>query len=372
MAEEAKPTEGKESSAIPRSPSEQGVEILAEHPAKEAPTDLGGLFSDESRPSDADLGKDTAEKSPAEPSPQEKKEEPKKEEKAPETAAPEPKGDEKKPEEKKVEEKKEEPGKPPEGYVPKQALAEARGQIKALKAEVEALKVQKPQEAPVVTDEDAKWKDFKKLSDAEYDQLVDDDPTSALKYDRKLREYDRYQDRKERLESEAKAQTKHLASLVQKSMEEIDKVYPGIYDEEKGPEIREKLASVAMESGFDNDDYLSALTNPETRIVPPGSTQSYLIGPGAKGIINLLKTLSEKNSVEPQKLRAEITKELEPKLRETITKELLSKFKGTDKEAFRSLTQVPGSGEVLDTPKLMTEDEWAKKSPEEREKLLGA
>lgn len=382
MAEEVKAEAGKETTT-PSAPPE--VDVLMDNSAKDAPSDLGGLFSDESKLSEANL--QGHEEESATPSQEKDK-----------TAPPEPTDEAKKAEEAKKEEEKqkadeaakvaeaekakadeaakkaaEEPGKPPEGFVPKQALAEARGQIKALKAEIDALKVQKPQDAAPITDEDARWKDFKVLSLEQYEQMVDDDPTAAVKYDRRLREWEKYQDRKERQESEAKQQNAKLKGLIDKSMEEIDQVVPGIYDDEKGPEIRRTLAAFAMENGFENADYLAVLTNPETRVVPPGADQSYLVGPGAKGIIKLLNTLRGKlASADPVKLRDELTKEIEPKLRETITKELISKFKGTGKEAYKSLTDVPGSGDLPGSSgKAMTEAEWAKLPESEREKLLG-
>ena len=124
--------------SIPRSPTELGIDILAEHPDKEKPYEFGGLFSTESpRPSEAELGGEgppKQEEKKAEPPPKETKEDPKKEPPKKDTAPPEPKGDEKKAEEKLPEEKKE-TAKPPEGFVPQQALKEARAPVDLAAAE---------------------------------------------------------------------------------------------------------------------------------------------------------------------------------------------------------------------------------------------
>jgi hypothetical protein len=346
-----------------------GIEIIAEQKSQEQVThEFGGLFSDEGkRPSEKELAGET---------PSEKKEEAK----AEPAATPKPEGDKKEEpkkeakEEKKEDEKK--PVKPPEGFVPKEALAEARAQVRTFKdkvAQLEAKLSAKPIVQPEVKPaEDAKWEKFKVLSDQEYDQLVEDDPIEAQKYSHKLNQFERYQGQKEAQRREAEQSKERFQSLVNQSVSRIKEAIPGIYEE--GNEVASQLAEFAAQNGFEDDSYLDAMTNPATLIVPPGNDKSFLLGPGAESLIKLIHNLKAKltTASDPAKLKEEITKELEPKLREEITKELVTKFKDAGTGKFKSLTEVPGSGEKPDKQTPLTEEQWARLSPEDREKYLMA
>ena len=365
MAEEATTPQAKE--AIPRSPSELGIEIIAEQKSQEQVThEFGGLFSDEgTRPSETELA--------GEVEPSEKKEEAK----AEPAATPKPEGEKPKEEPKKeakeeVKKKEDEAKKkPPEGFVPKEALAETRAQVRTLKdkvAQLEARLSEKPAVQPEIKlPEDAKWEKFKVLSDQEYDQLVEDDPIEAQKYTHKLHQFERYQGQKEAAKREEVQSKEKLQSLVKQSVAKIREAIPGIYDE--GSEVASQLADFAVQHGFEDDAYLDAMTNPATLIVPPGQNKSFLLGPGAESLIKLINNLRTIAS-DPAKLKEEITKELEPKLREEITKELVTKFKDAGTGKFKSLTEVPGSGEKPSQTAPMTEEQWARLSPEDREKIL--
>jgi len=387
MTDQAQGTEVKvDTSAAPetkegltRHPSEMGAEIFDE--AKGPTADLGSLFGDEKRSTEAELRgeeKPPEEAPPKEKPPQDEKKEP---------ATPESKGEEKKAEEKKgVEQKKEEgkeeeakPGAPPKGFVPQQALTEARVQLKSLKeenAELKAALAEKPKEvikAPE-SSEDAKWKDFKVLTDEEYEELVEDDPIEAQKYDRKQRSFEKYQEQKAKAAEESAKGVERVKSLISDAAKKIEEAVPGIY--QKDSDIPSKLANFALEHGFDDETYLEIMTNPETLIIPKNSDKPYLMGPGALSLIKLLHTLQSKTPapVNPDDLRKEIEKELEPKLREKITKQILSKMKGTDKDsAYRSLTEVPGSELAPEeASKTYTEEEWGRLPEEKRRQLLGA
>jgi len=377
MAEEAGTTEVKEQAkteVIPRSPTELNIDMVADEHGK-VTTDFGGLFSDEAKPSEEELSGEAKEAE----KPSEKKEEAKAE------PAPTPKAEGEKPKEQpkkeakeEVEKKpKEEPKKekPPEGFVPKEALAQARSQVRVLKDELAKVKAE-IQEKPAVQQripQDDKWKDFKVLSDAEYDQMVDDDPIEAQKYTRKLMQYERYQEQQERAKAQVQQSKAHFQSLVDQSVKSIEEAVPGIYEEDS--DVASQLATFAVEHGFSDDNYLDAMTNPATLIIPPGHDKSYVLGPGAASLIKLLNNLraKTKDASDPAKLREEIQKEIEPKLREEITKELVAKFKGAGTDKFKSLTEVPGSGDKPDASgKALTEAEWAKLSDEEREKYLQA
>lgn len=369
--------EGKETiKEVSPSPDKQGV--IVDEP-REPVSDFGPLFGDEEKFTEDQLrGTQVEDKKPSEEvkaTPQEKKEEP---------ATPEPKGEAKetKKEEKKEEEKKEEATPqppPPKGFVPQQALTEARTQLKALKEEVGQLRSalsQKPAEVikPIESSEDAKWKDFKELTDEEYEKLLDDEgPVETQKYDRKLRQYEKYKEQKARVEEDRARTSERLQSMISESAKKIEEAVPGIYAENS--DTISRLATFAAENGFENEDYLEILTNPETLIIPKNADKPYLNGPGALGLIKLLHGLQKKLSspTNPTELRKQVEKELEPILTERITKQLLSKMRGTDKElAYRSLTEVPGSELAPEeASRTYSEEEWGRLPEEKRRQLLG-
>jgi len=376
MAEEAKATEAQpaKTEVIPRSPTELDIDMIADEHAKQAIEDFGGLFSDEARASDEQLKEEAK---PEDKKPSEVKEEVKPDSKA---APPKPEGDLKKEPEKKEEPKKEakeekkKEEKPPEGFVRKEALAESRAKLRAVSDENARLKAQlaaKPpvQEAPA---DESKWKNFKVKTDEELEQLIEDDPIEAQKYQAKLHKFERYQDGKREAQKEAEQSKVRFQSLVDQTVTRIKEAVPGIYDEDS--EVSSQLAEFAVQHGFEDDNYLDAMTNPATLIVPPGQDKSYLLGPGAAAFIKLLHTLRAKLSTasDPAKLKEEITKELEPKLREAITTELVSKFKDAGTGKFKSLTDVPGSGDKPEKVGPLTEEAWARLTPDEREKYLQA
>lgn len=326
--------------------------------------DFGGLFEDEPRPSEAELkGEQEAPTEEPEGKPQET------ESKPPDSEA---KGE--KAEEKKEEEKKEEPAeqKPPEGYVPKQALSEARGQMKALKEQLASLQAEnaslKAAPAPAPMDE-SEFKDFKVLSKSEFNDLLDEDPAEAVRYQARLIEYKDFKKSKEAAET-AKAQAQHeLQNKVNEWTAKIAEIVPGIYDDNS--EVGKKLAVFAEEHGFTDAAYLEAMTDPRTMIIPHGQNQTFLMGPGAANFLKLLSTAHKKISdADPDKLRQKFIDEETPKIVERVTKELTAKLKGAKAVEFKSLSRVPGGGEQIDSVGPLTEEQWAKLNPEEREKLL--
>jgi hypothetical protein len=366
-----------------RLPSDTGTGDVTETPdvvARKADgEEFGGLFGDEEKQSEDDLkGESPKEDKEPEGESSQEKEEPKKEEGSEEKKAAdsEPK-DEPKAEEKKEQEKKEEPkegDKPPKGYVPQQALTEARGQNKALKEQLNSLQAEintlkaKPQEP---AQDESEWKDFKVMSKKELDDLIDEDPSEALKYQARLIEYKDWKKEKAEAEKEKAESTRRMQSMVTEWTNKIAEAVPGIYEE--GSEVGVQLADFAVEMGFDDATYLEAMTDPRTLITPHGQNQSYLIGPGAAGLIKLLSNAKSKvaSTADRDSLRKEIEKEIRPQIIEQVTKELTDKIKGTGKSGYKSLSSVPGGGEdVATVGRKLTEEEWAKKPPEEREKLL--
>jgi len=340
--------------------------------------EFGGLFDDEAKLTEEDLtgkSEESEEKPPAE----EKKEPPAAEAKGLEKKVEEEeqKEDEKKdeePETEKVETKDESSKKPPKGFVPKEALAEARGEIRALKERINALEAA-PKTEKQSSKQDDTWKDFKVLSDDEYEELADDDPSEALRYMNKLRRFEKYKAEKDREEVSVKENQARMQSLIDDYANQIVEAIPGVYDEED-TSVADELVKTAEELGFDDGAYLEVMTDPRTLVIPHGQQKSYLLGPGVLGFLKVLSNAKEKmtSGVDEKKLRAEIEKELRPKIAEEELKKLTKKLKGTEKENFRSLTDVPGGGDEVETgTKVMDEETWArlkKKDPKKAEEML--
>jgi hypothetical protein len=359
-----------------KAPHEEELEANAE-----SVKDLGGLFEDEPKNTEEDLTGETSE--------EEGKEKPATEEKKEEPAPVESKGDKK--EEKKVEEKKEpekkaEPekkedevkpeekdDKPPKGFVPIAALKESRAEIKALRDEFEALKAT-PAPPPPQTKADEKWKDFKVLSDEEHDALIEEDPQAAIKYGHELRKFESYTYGKNATERQVRDNQKRFNDMVEDWSAKINEAVPGVYDEES--EVASELADVAKELGFDNESYLEVMTDPRTLVIPHGQREPVFLGPGVMGLLKVLSNAKSKiaSGVDSKELREEITKELRAEITEKVTKEITEKLKGPEGKTFKSITDVPGGGDEIETgTEILTEEDWAKlkrSNPEKADEML--
>ena len=268
-------------------------------------------------------------------------------------------------------EKKPEPKdvKPPEGYVPHAALHEERIKRQELADELRGLqeKVSKMEQEP---EEEA----FKILSDEEFDELAEEDPVEAVKYERALNKHLREQEAK-KVEADARQKRHGQDNLVVKqSFERMEKAVPGIHEE--GNTINQDLSQFAIDNGFE-PDFLQAMTAPGTLILPPGAKSAVLLGNGAAGLVEMIAKLrGVSETSDPAKIRAEVKTEVEKELRESITKELITKFKqgSIGSEAFESIGDVPGASG--DAPVLFSgnldEKRYANMTPKERERALGA
>lgn len=349
--------------------------------------------------SEADLKGETEEeivddeKKPAEEKPADEKSETDK------AATSEPKGDEDEKSSEKAdtdpklageEEKKEDPEKtekvdyskpPPEGYVPLPALKEARtintnlkSQVGALQKTVELLQAQ-PKTGVETKSEDDGFADFKVKTQAEFNELVEDDVEEAVKYQNRLENYNQHQQKVQRQQQIELAEKQNVANAIDRSMEMIAESVPGIYEE--GNQIGSDLFEFAVANGF-NQDYLSVLTTPATMITPVdqdgnASKKSYPLAGGAASMIKMLHALyRETKKQDPENLRETIKAEVEKDLREKITQELLEKFKAeTTGQAFRSINEIPGGDdEELAHKKVYSEADFAKMSQKDQEKVL--
>lgn len=232
----------------------------------------------------------------------------------------------------------------PKGYVPLEAVHQARGEIKYLKEQLHAVQnqVQSLQSKP--TEKEAEVPDtFEVLTDDEFEFLAEDDPTQAAIYLRNLNVHESLQRDAEQSERQREEFNRDYEAIIGTSVEAIEKVVPGIYDE--GSEAGQELMDYGESIGFTDEMYY--LTDPTTKIILAGESEPLLLGEQAAEILGMLVTAKSKSV--PQD-----STELEAKLRTEITAELMQKFKTPDSEEFRGLNQVPKSDSETPEPSSYT------------------
>jgi hypothetical protein len=272
--------------------------------------------------------------------------------------------------EKKSEEKKSEEKKPPEGYVPLEALHEERKSRKQLANELAQLRKEHEdfKSSILIADEvtDPDFKDFKILSDAEYEEMVEDNLADALKYERKLRMFQEKQRETEKKQALERNQKESFESAVREGITEMEKTVPGIYDEDS--KINMELASFAVSNGLSNS-IIDIVTDPRTMVIPPGETKPVILGKGAASIVGMIYKFFQ-GEQSKEKGNGNLEKDLREKLTKEITTEVMKKFK-TDPEGYKSIGDVPGGSD--DAPggkKVVNEASFRKLSKEEQEKML--
>jgi len=175
--------------------------------------------------------------------------------------------------------------------------------------------------------------DFKVLSDEELDELIEDDPQEALRYQFKLKAYN---EKKAKAEETMENQQRQAENFVMTTVDRIEKAVPGLYDEDNS--IAKDLSDFAIESGFKDEAFLEVMTNPATVVIPAGTDKRILLSNGAASLIEMLHSLHAKSG---------------------------EKVQGKETSKARI-----SSGEPIDT-RNFTEAEWAGLSEEERNRLLG-
>ena len=243
--------------------------------------------------------------------------------------------------------------KPPEGYVPYQALSEERTKRQALTQQLADLQAEN-ESLKSKTSEAEKAEEFKVLNDAEFDELLEDDPREAIRYQYELQTYQREQANKAAQEDIETEQINVAASMIQQ-------IVPGIYDE--GNKAGEELGDFAVEHGLD-PHFLTLLTDPRTKVMAAGSKGAVLMGEGAASVVSLLNNLRTRLS-DPDAQREAIKESL----REEITAEVMKKFKGGS--ASPGVLDVPGdAGSIPNSGQVLSEEEFARLPEAEQEKLL--
>jgi len=260
---------------------------------------------------------------------------------------------------------------PPKGYVPlpalqeerkatvdlRKALSDAESGKQELTAEIEALKT-----APA--DEPDWVKDFEVLASDKFDELVDDDPDKAIKYQHRLNEYNKISAAQNESKLAEKRRVDRTNQVITDSIAEIKTAIPDLYAEDN-TETMEAFVKTAVDAGFD-EQYLHVLSRPDTLIIPPGGKVPIPLGKGAVSLTKLIDTLRKSSGV-----RSELEKVLRPELEKEITAKLMKKMKDSPAGEFRSITSVPGSGEEPgDFSKVLSEAEIGNLSDADQEKYL--
>ena len=283
-------------------------------------------------------------------------------------------GEEKKTDGIKPEAKAEVPAKEPESKATEKdsqitglntALHRERQTVRQLRAENQRLATElRTKAAPELDAEAQQFKEFKVLSDEDYDNLLLEDPEEANRYLYKFNRYQAYQSKIEK-QSAAKSEAESLQNaLIRESALEIEKMLPGVNSDQQNEEVW-ALAEFAKGHGI-GGDVLEAITNPSTRIIT-AQGQEYVLGPGA---VDVVKMLISMKSFEANKA-SELTKQIE----ERLTKEVINKIKSNNPSAsFRSLDLAAGSSEkeVGNTNfKKVSESDFSRMSEAEQAAYLG-
>jgi hypothetical protein len=286
----------------------------------------------------------------------------------------------KEPDNPETEKKEAKPEKPPEGYVEIQALHAERHkrreteerfqrEIDNLKAEIYASR-EKPKEEK----SDDPWKDFKVLSDDEFNDLKEEDPDEAIVYLRKEQRYKEHQQQQEADRVASERARYQQDQLITRAWDKINEVIPNVLDRDR-PEVQEavnKLNEFAEGQGFTQAE-LVALSNPSTRVVvkdpQTGKDRVALLGETAANFVKVLDGYSKANSAS---LTAEKEAEIRRDEREKAIAEITAKIKKGETD-FRSLGDAPTTSEKPGSKAggVYTEAEWNKLSDEERRRALG-
>lgn len=263
-----------------------------------------------------------------------------------------------------------EAGKPPKGFVPIQALHQERGQrqvlsqeVSQLRAELEAFKTaKKAVEATHGAPKDVE--EFKVLSEQEFNELLEEDPVEAIKYDRKFRAYEARQ------AEQAKAKQSDQA-MIDQSMGMMAEAVPGLYDQDS--DVNQRLSEFAVENGFTDLDGLALVTDPRTRVLPANGGNPKPLGQAAASLVLMLNNLFQEASKPPDKGAQDAQTKLEQRIREQVTQELLSKIKQPAGTEHRSLGDVPGDAgaDASALEKVLSETEFSRLSEADQRRLLG-
>lgn len=250
--------------------------------------------------------------------------------------------------------------KPPKGFVPTQAVKEAREENRYLKEQLKTLQdaVEALKKAPAPVAE-APGDTFKELTKAEYLELAEESPKEAMAYLLELQEH-KERIREQKLQEQKQAETaSYVTRMLAEAQEAVEKVAPGIFDE--ASTVQAELVEFAEELGFTED--LFYLTNPETLIILPGETTPSYLGKQAAKILSVIVNAKKLGGAKPD----------ETELRKQIEAEVITKLKTlAPGKTFKSLADLPTSApvKIKAAAGVLSEAEMAKLSPDELKQYL--
>ena len=265
--------------------------------------------------------------------------------------------------------------KPPKGFVPHAALSEertkrkeAQQRVEQLEQELAARKATHEQrempEAPKDASEAARR--FAEQN-PQYAALVFEDSRDGELLRDKLDTYGEedaivlaktlYVER-ELAEQKRRESGSADAAFLGTCVREMDAMFEGGLN---GQQAKELIGYLQNEAGL-TPDTITLLTSPNTIVIDPRTGRQSYLGGRALEVVGLFKdahTLAAASS--PERIRESIEAE--------VTKKVMQKING-EQAAFRELGDVPGHGDAPVGTIPATEDEFARLSPEQQERLL--
>ena len=225
----------------------------------------------------------------------------------------------------------------------------------------------------------AEFKDFESLSENKLTELFEEDQADGVKYLQKINRHQdflRRQAEQKLLDSDASRELDIAALELQRvydgAADKMEKVAPGIFDDSA---VQEELVDFAETLGFHSD--LFYLTNPETRIIPPGETEAVVLGDHAASVLGVLVNartrMAEKSQADLSAEKSTLKAELEKSLRSTIEAEVLAKFKTQQQsrsDEYTSVDDIPTSRDDGFSGKVLTDAAYSKLSSADQERYL--
>lgn len=265
--------------------------------------------------------------------------------------------------------------KPPKGFVPHAALSEertkrkeAQQRVEQLEQELAARKLPHEQRQTPEAPKDASdaARQFAEQN-PQYAALVFEDSRDGQLLRNKLDTYGEEDAivlaktlhvERELAEQKRRESGSADAAFLSTCVHEMDAMFEGGLS---GQQAKDLLGYLQNEAGL-TPDTITLLTSPNTIVIDPRTGQKSYLGGRALEVVGLFKdaqTLAAASS--PERIRESIEAE--------VTKKVMQKING-EQTAFRELGDAPGHGDAPVGNIPATEDEFARLSPEQQERLL--
>lgn len=233
--------------------------------------------------------------------------------------------------------------KPPAGYVPKEALSEARGEVRYFKeqltareqviADLQAQLAAKPAvEAPAAKGE---FDNFKVLSDEDLEELADEDPVAAANYAKNLVKYERHQAEKADREAKQAERAKEMGVKVSVAKNRINELIPD-------DATNARLAKFATEIGLSPETFI--LTDPDTQVLINGEPTP--LGNLAANFLEVVHAMEARSSGQQAVTIDMVPQAVKDKIIEQAHDAILSKVRTPN--APRSVSSIPSVNRTPD------------------------